>query len=76
MNPLRRLGTPEGAAQAVLFLCSPLSDYVTGEVLVCSGAMHFYKGSDRLLHGVRRNGLSFFVDVDRRPVETDGREPV
>jgi 3-oxoacyl-[acyl-carrier protein] reductase len=41
MNPLRRLGTPEGAAQAVLFLCSPLSDYVTGEVLVCSGAMHF-----------------------------------
>jgi len=41
MNPLRRLGTPEEAAQAVLFFCSPLSDYVTGEVLVCSGGMHF-----------------------------------
>ncbi len=41
MNPLHRLGTPEEAAQAVLFFCSPLSDYVTGEVLVCSGGMHF-----------------------------------
>jgi 3-oxoacyl-[acyl-carrier protein] reductase len=41
MNPLRRLGTPEEAAQAVLFFCSPLSDYVTGEVLICSGGMHF-----------------------------------
>ena len=41
MNPLRRLGTPQEAAQAVLFFCSPLSDYVTGEVLVCSGGMHF-----------------------------------
>ena len=39
--PLRRLGTPEEAARAVLFFCSPLSDYVTGEVLVCSGGMHF-----------------------------------
>jgi 3-oxoacyl-[acyl-carrier protein] reductase len=39
--PLRRLGSPEEAAQAVLFFCSPLSDYVTGEVLVCSGGMHF-----------------------------------
>jgi 3-oxoacyl-[acyl-carrier protein] reductase len=41
MNPLRRLGTPEEAARAVLFFCSPLSDYVTGEVLICSGGMHF-----------------------------------
>jgi len=39
--PLRRLGTPEEAAQAVLFFCSPLSDYVTGEVLICGGGMHF-----------------------------------
>ena len=28
--PLGRLGTPEEAAGAVLFFCSPLSDYVTG----------------------------------------------
>jgi 3-oxoacyl-[acyl-carrier protein] reductase len=39
--PLRRLGTPEEAAGAVLFFCSPLSDYVTGEVLICGGGMHF-----------------------------------
>lgn len=39
--PLGRLGTPEEAAGAVLFLCSPLSDYVTGEVLICSGGLHF-----------------------------------
>ena len=25
----------------VLFFCSPLSDYVTGEVLICSGGLHF-----------------------------------
>jgi 3-oxoacyl-[acyl-carrier protein] reductase len=38
---LGRLGTPEEAAGAVLFFCSPLSDYVTGEVLICSGGFHF-----------------------------------
>ena len=35
--PLGRFGTPEEAAGAVLFFCSPLSDFVTGEVLICSG---------------------------------------
>ena len=39
--PLGRFGTPEDAANAVLFFCSPLSDYVTGEVLVCGGGVHF-----------------------------------
>jgi 3-oxoacyl-[acyl-carrier protein] reductase len=39
--PLGRLGTPEEAAGAVLFFCSPLSDYVTGEVLICSGGFRF-----------------------------------
>ncbi len=39
--PLGRLGTPEEAANAVLFFCSPLSDYVTGEVLICGGGFHF-----------------------------------
>ncbi|MCC7497013.1 MAG: SDR family oxidoreductase [Bryobacterales bacterium] len=39
--PLGRLGTPEEAAGAVLFFCSPLSDYVSGEVLICGGGMHF-----------------------------------
>jgi 3-oxoacyl-[acyl-carrier protein] reductase len=35
--PLGRAGTVEEAAGPVLFFCSPLSDYVTGEVLICSG---------------------------------------
>jgi 3-oxoacyl-[acyl-carrier protein] reductase len=39
--PLGRLGTPEEAADTVLFFCSPLSDYVTGEVLICGGGLHF-----------------------------------
>ena len=39
--PLGRLGTVEEAAGPVLFFCSPLSDYVTGEVLICGGGYHF-----------------------------------
>jgi 3-oxoacyl-[acyl-carrier protein] reductase len=39
--PLGRIGSPEEAAGAVLFFCSPLSDYVTGEVLICSGGFRF-----------------------------------
>ncbi len=35
--PLGRFGTPEEAAGPVLFFCSPLSDYVTGEILLCAG---------------------------------------
>ena len=39
--PLGRLGSTDEAANAVLFFCSPLSDYVTGEVLICGGGLHF-----------------------------------
>ncbi|MGD1069785.1 MAG: SDR family oxidoreductase [Bryobacteraceae bacterium] len=39
MSPLGRAGTVEEAAGAVLFFCSPLSDFVTGEVLMCTGGM-------------------------------------
>jgi 3-oxoacyl-[acyl-carrier protein] reductase len=35
--PLGRLGTVDEAAGAVLFFCSPLSDYVSGEILIVSG---------------------------------------
>lgn len=35
--PLGRFGSAEEAAGPVLFFCSPLSDYVTGELLICSG---------------------------------------
>jgi 3-oxoacyl-[acyl-carrier protein] reductase len=41
MCPLGRFGTPEEAAGPVVFFCSPLSDYVTGEVIICSGGLHF-----------------------------------
>jgi 3-oxoacyl-[acyl-carrier protein] reductase len=41
MCPLGRLGTPDEAAGAVVFFCSPLSDYVSGEVLIASGGAHF-----------------------------------
>jgi 3-oxoacyl-[acyl-carrier protein] reductase len=37
--PLGRVGTVGEAAGAVLFLCSPLSDYVTGEILMCTGGL-------------------------------------
>ena len=37
--PLRRAGTVEEAAGAVAFLCSPWSDYVTGQVLNATGGV-------------------------------------
>jgi 3-oxoacyl-[acyl-carrier protein] reductase len=38
--PLGRAGTPEEAAGPVLFLASPLSDYVTGHVLLVTGGSY------------------------------------
>ena len=37
--PLGRPGTPEEAAGPILFLASPLSDYVSGQVLEVTGGM-------------------------------------
>ncbi|MGH9454311.1 MAG: SDR family NAD(P)-dependent oxidoreductase [Terriglobia bacterium] len=37
--PLGRPGTPQEAAGAILFLASPLSDYVSGQVLEVTGGM-------------------------------------
>ena len=39
MIPLGRPGTPQEAAQAILFFASPLSDYVSGQVLLVSGGL-------------------------------------
>jgi 3-oxoacyl-[acyl-carrier protein] reductase len=39
MIPLGRAGTPEEAADAVYLLCSPESNYVSGQVLVCGGGL-------------------------------------
>ncbi len=37
--PLGRRGTPTEAAGAVVMLCLPESDYISGQVLVCDGAL-------------------------------------
>ena len=37
--PLKRLGTPEDVAEVVLFLCSPASSYITGQVIAVDGGM-------------------------------------
>jgi 3-oxoacyl-[acyl-carrier protein] reductase len=38
--PMKRIGTVDEAAGAVWFLCIPESDYVTGQLLVCSGGLY------------------------------------
>ena len=38
-TPLRREGTPEDVARAVLFLASDLASFITGEALVVSGGL-------------------------------------
>lgn len=40
MIPLQRLGQPRDVANVVLFLASPLSDYITGSVLDVNGGMY------------------------------------
>lgn len=37
--PLGRGGTPEEAAGAVYLLCTPESDYISGQTLLCSGGL-------------------------------------
>jgi len=39
MIPLGRAGTPEEAAGAILFFASPMSDYVSGQVLMAAGGL-------------------------------------
>jgi 3-oxoacyl-[acyl-carrier protein] reductase len=39
MVPVGRAGTPEEAADAVYLFCSPESNYVSGQVLVCGGGL-------------------------------------
>ena len=38
--PLRRLGQPRDVANVVLFLASPLSDYITGATIDINGGMY------------------------------------
>lgn len=39
MIPLGRAGTPEDAANAVYLLCTPESDYISGQIVVCAGGL-------------------------------------
>jgi 3-oxoacyl-[acyl-carrier protein] reductase len=38
--PLRKMGMPEDVAAAVLFLCSRMSDYITGQVIRVNGGLY------------------------------------
>ena len=48
-TPLARIGTPEDIADVVVFLCSDLARFVTGQNLVVDGGM--------TLHGSGVDGL-------------------
>jgi 3-oxoacyl-[acyl-carrier protein] reductase len=45
-TPLGRAGTPEDVAQAVMFLCSPKSSWLTGEVIDLNGGAHLKRYPD------------------------------
>ncbi len=38
--PLKRLGAPEDVAYAVLYLCSPMAEYITGQVIRVNGGLY------------------------------------
>ena len=40
MVPLKRLGTVDDVAQVVLFLASPLADYITGQTIEVNGGLY------------------------------------
>jgi 3-oxoacyl-[acyl-carrier protein] reductase len=50
---LGRAGTPEDIAEAVLYLCSPKSSWLTGEVLDINGGAHLKKYPDIMGHVMR-----------------------
>ena len=58
-TPLGRIGEPEDIADVVVFLCSDLSRFVTGQNLVIDGGM--------TLHGAGVDGLlDYFSEMLQR----------
>jgi 3-oxoacyl-[acyl-carrier protein] reductase len=49
-TPLGRAGTAEEIADAVVFLCSPKTSWLTGEVLDLNGGAHLRRYPDLLSH--------------------------
>jgi NAD(P)-dependent dehydrogenase (short-subunit alcohol dehydrogenase family) len=47
---LGRTGAPQDIANAVLYLCSPASSWLTGEVLDINGGAHLKKYPDVMAH--------------------------
>ena len=41
MIPMGRIGQPEEAANTILYLASPLSSYISGQVLECTGGLMY-----------------------------------
>ena len=50
---LGRAGTPQDIADAVVFLCSPKSSWLTGEVLDLNGGAHLKRYPDVMGHVMR-----------------------
>jgi NAD(P)-dependent dehydrogenase (short-subunit alcohol dehydrogenase family) len=64
-TPLARIGTPEEIADVVVFLCSDLARFVTGQNLVIDGGM--------TLHGSGVDGLlDYFLAFAPSPEEQEG----
>lgn len=57
-TPLGRIGTPEDIADVVVFLCSPLARFVTGQNIVVDGGMTLHgSGVDELLGKLESGGF-------------------
>ena len=58
-TPLGRIGEPEDIADVVVFLCSPLARFITGQNIVVDGGMTLHgSGVDGLLDRLEQGGFA------------------